>query len=114
MAALKMAALGATPSAATRLNSSSASRQAPAFSAPQISAVYVIALRRWPSLICTPKLQVTRILSVLRPEQASRYPSCVNQNSVGHLGQGAGACDCAACLAPADLWQVVGPALLRP
>ena len=39
MAALKMAALGATPSAATRWNSSSASCQCPAFSAAQIRLV---------------------------------------------------------------------------
>ena len=39
MAALKMAALGATPSTATRWNSSSASCQCPAFSAAQIRLV---------------------------------------------------------------------------
>ncbi len=53
MAALKMAALGATLSAVTRWNSSRASCHWPLFSAAQMRLVYVIALRLWPSLICT-------------------------------------------------------------
>ena len=52
MAALKMAALGPTPSAAMRWNSSSASCHCPALSAAQTRLVYVIALRRCPLLIC--------------------------------------------------------------
>lgn len=54
MAALKMAALGATLSAVTLWNSSSASCHWPLLSAAQTRLVYVMALRLWPSLIYTP------------------------------------------------------------